>query len=43
LAPLFAFIEVLFLFGYRPALRKRLEEQSKAAIATWKKSLKKQN
>jgi len=37
LAPLFVWIEVLFIFGYRPALRKRLETTVRAAIESWKK------
>jgi uncharacterized membrane protein YGL010W len=36
LAPLFVFIELLFVLGYRPALQKRIHEKVKAAISTWK-------
>lgn len=36
LAPLFVFMELLFVLGYRPALQKRIHEKVKAAISTWK-------
>ena len=38
LAPLFVFMELLFLIGYRPALQKRTRERIKANIHTWKLS-----
>lgn len=38
LAPLFVFMELLFVLGYRPALQKRTHEKIKAAISTWKLS-----
>ena len=40
LAPLFVWMEVLFLFGYRKRLQERLDKKTVAAIAEWKKSLK---
>ena len=36
LAPLFVFMEFLFVLGYRPALQKRIHEKIKAAISTYK-------
>lgn len=36
LAPLFVFMELLFVLGYRPALQKRIHDKVKAAISTWK-------
>lgn len=36
LAPLFVFMEFLFVLGYRPALQKRIHEKIKAAISTHK-------
>lgn len=36
LSPLFVFMELLFVLGYRPALQKRIHEKTKAAISTWK-------
>lgn len=36
LAPLFVFMELLFILGYRPALQKRIHEKVKSAINTWK-------
>ncbi|KAJ3073557.1 hypothetical protein HK102_005975 [Quaeritorhiza haematococci] len=36
LAPLFVWMEVLFMFGYRPALQQRLDKNIKAAIKEWK-------
>lgn len=36
LAPLFVFMEFLFVLGYRPALQKRIHEKVKAAISTWR-------
>lgn len=38
LAPLFVWIEFLFMCGYRPKLRKRLDEKAVKAIAEWKKA-----
>lgn len=38
LAPLFVFMEVLFVFGYRPALKARLQKTIDAEIAKWKAS-----
>lgn len=35
-APLFVFMELLFVLGYRPALQKRVYEKVKNAIMTWK-------
>lgn len=37
-APLFIFMELLFLIGYRPALQRRTREKIKANIQTWKLS-----
>jgi uncharacterized membrane protein YGL010W len=36
LAPLFVFMEFLFLMGYRPALQKRVHEKIKVAMSTQK-------
>lgn len=36
LAPLFIFMELLFVLGYRPALLKRVRDKTKIAITTWK-------
>lgn len=36
LAPLFIFMELLFVLGYRPALFKRTRDKTKIAITTWK-------
>jgi uncharacterized membrane protein YGL010W len=36
LAPLFVWMEVMFMFGYRPKLRSRLHENTVKAIAEWK-------
>ena len=36
LAPLFIFMELLFVLGYRPALLKRTRDKIKIAITTWK-------
>ncbi len=38
LAPLFVFIEFLFLFGYRPVLKSQLDGDIKKAIDAWKAS-----
>ena len=35
-APFFAFLELLFVLGYRPALQKRIHEKVKTAIGAWK-------
>lgn len=37
-APFFVFMEVLFMFGYRPSLQKRVSDRVKGAISTWKRS-----
>ena len=36
LAPLFIFMELLFVLGYRPALLKRIRDKTKIAITTYK-------
>lgn len=36
LAPLFIFMELLFVLGYRPALLKRVRDKTKIAITTYK-------
>jgi uncharacterized membrane protein YGL010W len=36
LAPLFIFMEFLFVLGYRPALLKRIRDKTKISITTWK-------
>jgi uncharacterized membrane protein YGL010W len=36
LAPLFVFVEVMFALGYRPTLRKRINDKVKASIQTWR-------
>jgi uncharacterized membrane protein YGL010W len=33
---MFVWMEVLFAAGYRPKLRRRLDERASAAIAKWK-------
>lgn len=38
IAPLFIFMELLFVLGYRPALQKRMHEKVKVAISTWRLS-----
>jgi uncharacterized membrane protein YGL010W len=38
LAPLFVFMELLFLIGYRPALCRRLRERTKGNVNAWKLS-----
>jgi uncharacterized membrane protein YGL010W len=38
LAPLFVWMEFLFLFGYRPRLQERLDKKAAKAIAEWRKS-----
>ena len=38
LAPLFAWLEVFFMMGYRPDLRKQMDDAAKANIAEWKAS-----
>lgn len=39
LAPLFVWMEVLFVvFGYRPKLQHRLDEQVSSSVSEWKKS-----
>ncbi|KNC98459.1 uncharacterized protein SPPG_06159 [Spizellomyces punctatus DAOM BR117] len=38
LAPFFVWVEVLFHLGYRPDLRKRLQNKIDTAILEWKKS-----
>lgn len=37
LAPLFVWMELLFLLGYRPALRAKLGERVDTAIAAWRR------
>lgn len=37
LAPLFVWVELLWVCGYRPALRARVAERVRAAIADWKR------
>jgi len=41
MAPFFVFLEVLFKFGYRPELQKRIEARVKIAIADAKEAEKK--
>lgn len=36
LAPLFIFMELLFVLGYRPALYKRISDKTRTSITTWK-------
>ncbi|KAI9136773.1 DUF962 domain-containing protein [Paraphysoderma sedebokerense] len=43
LAPLFVFLEVLFMFGYRPALHKELKSKVGVAILDFKKQQKQKN
>jgi len=38
LAPFFVFCETLFMFGYRPALAKSIDEKAALDIAKWKES-----
>jgi uncharacterized membrane protein YGL010W len=43
LAPMFVWMEVLFLFGYRPQLQQRLEKKAEQSIAEWKQKLAKKS
>ncbi|KAI9719130.1 MAG: hypothetical protein M1828_006312 [Chrysothrix sp. TS-e1954] len=43
LAPLFVWLEILFYFGYRPALKSRLDEAVSKELAATKKQKQKQN
>lgn len=36
LAPLFVWLELLFLLGYRPELHKKIDADAKKAIADWR-------
>ena len=43
LAPLFVWIEILFMFGYRPELKSRLDKAVEVEITKWKQSKTKPN
>lgn len=43
MAPLFVWLETLFLVGYRPKLEKEIREQAERDIVKWKASKAKAN
>ena len=36
LAPLFVWLELLFVLGYKPAMAKKIDTDAKASIAAWR-------